>query len=340
MKWVAVFAFTLSCWCTELHEAAAQTRPLQKMQQKRKENRSDRLVEEGLALQQQGQPTAAGKKFEEALELNPKNARAHANLALLCWQDNRLAPARNHAETALKIQPENPRAHLVMANLLMKSGKDLAASDHLRKTARLGNSADQAEATRLLTGLRAKHADFFNKPAARPADGKSATSSSSTNATPPATGEKPVLAVFAFSDAQLDSTEQQLGDALSEMLATSLINRNTYHVIERSQLDRLMQEQALGQTGALEAETVVVVGELLGAQAVVVGSLSRPATAFEADARILNVSTGEALAASHAKAGSSAQLRDMAETLALELSAKAGMIQPVAKKDSSAVAKP
>ncbi|MGH7496436.1 MAG: CsgG/HfaB family protein [bacterium] len=326
------------CLCHET--AMAQPRPLQKMQQKRKEQRAERLVSEGVTLMQNGKPAPAREKFEEALGLDPKNARAHANLAWLAWEDHREGVAQSHAEMALRIQPEIPRAHLVMANVLMKKGKDLAAFDHVRKAARYGNSADQAEATRLLSSLRTKHADFLSKSPSPPSSGNQPAPAGGANTSPPITTEKPLLAVFAFADTQLDTSEGKLGETLAEMLATSLINRGAYRVIERSQLDRLLQEQALGQTGALEAETVVVVGSLLGAQAVVVGSLNRPATAYEADARILSVSTGEAFAASHAQINSSAQLRDLAEALGHELSGKAGMIQVSVQKDSASMVKP
>ncbi len=289
--------FASLCFCID--DSAAQNRPVQKLQQKRKENRADRLVAEGVALLQKGRPILAQAKLDEALRLDA-----------------------NHA-----------RAHLVLAQVLMKNGKDLAAFDHLRKAARYGNPADQAESARLLPGLRTRLANLRTA-SLPPADHKPSTSSADAKLPSPASGEKPLLAVFAFSDAQLDSSENQLGEALAEMLATSLINRGAYRIIERSQLHRVMQEQALGQTGALETETVVAVGSLLGAQAVVVGSLNRPANIYEADARILSVGTGEAFAASYAKTNSSAQLRHLAETLAHDLSGKAGMISSRAKKDS------
>jgi TolB-like protein len=210
----------------------------------------------------------------------------------------------------------------------------------LRKAARFGSKTDQAEALQLLSGVRARHAEFLSRRPAPPNDSRATTPSGNGGLSPPATGEKPLLAVFSFSDAQLDSADSKLGEALAEMLATSLINGGAYRVIERSQLDHVLQEQALGQTGALEPETVVVVGGLLGAQAVVVGTLNKPATAYEADARILNVNTGEAFAASHARTSSPAQLREVAETLARELSGKADMIQVTAKKDSMSMVEP
>lgn len=336
MRFIAALLLLCVSLCFCIEEGMAQPRPFQKLQQKRKESRADRLVEEGLTLLQNGKRGPAKEKFEEALRLDPRNARAHAQLGWLAWLEQRYAAAQSHAEAALRIQPDNPRAHLVLAHVLMRNDKDLAAFDHLQKAARVGKGADQAEAARELSSLRARHGNSF-RAASSPPDNTLPPPSAvmpNANAAPP--GARPLLAVFAFSDAQLDSSENKLGEMLSEMFATSLINRGAYRVIERSQLERVLQEQALGQSGALEAETTVMVGTLLGAQAVVVGSLYRPASVYEADARILSVSTGEALAASHARAPSSAQLRDLAETLAQDLSAKAGMVPISAKEDSAA----
>ena len=65
----ALFLIAGLCFCHE--ETEAQPRPLQKMQQKRKENRAERLVEEGVALVQNGKSAAAREKFEDALSLDP-----------------------------------------------------------------------------------------------------------------------------------------------------------------------------------------------------------------------------------------------------------------------------
>ena len=110
------------------------------------------------------------------------------------------------------------------------------------------------------------------------------------------------------------------------MLITSLINSNRFKVIERAQLDKVLQEQALSQTGALETETAVVVGKIMGLDAVVVGSVSKLATVYEADARVLNVESGEAVTAANASAASANQLRSLAETLAGTLAVHAHQI--------------
>ncbi|NUO83532.1 hypothetical protein HUU05_25950 [candidate division KSB1 bacterium] len=316
-------------------QAAAQARTQPRAQLRLKENRSERLTSEGLALLQQGKNRLALLKFEEAIRLDARNANAYAGAALLYLKDNKIEAAHRYAETALRLQPQNARAHFVAAQVLLQEHKKLAAFDHLRKAVRYSaGQPDEAEANRLLARFRNENPKLLQLAAPQVA----------TPALPPANdtsaalSHRPLLAVFPFSAVHSDSAEHSLGKTLAEMLTTALINRNNYRIIERNQLERVFQEQALGQSGALESETAVAVGNILGVQAVVVGTLSKPAQAFEADARILNVSTGEAMTACYAKGSSSAQLRQMAETLAAEIAGKAALVQSAVRRDSAKTA--
>jgi curli biogenesis system outer membrane secretion channel CsgG len=114
-----------------------------------------------------------------------------------------------------------------------------------------------------------------------------------------------------------------------------LINSGSYRIIERNQLHKVLEEQALGQSGVLDSETAVVVGKIMGIDAVVVGSISALNSALESDARILNVETGEAIAATHARGASADDLRQMAEALAEEISTRATAIPARAQADTT-----
>jgi len=58
-----------------------------------------------------------------------------------------------------------------------------------------------------------------------------------------------------------------------------------------------------------------------------------------ADARILNVETGEAIAATHSRAASADELRQIAEALAKNIAAQAGAVPVHAPVDSATGAK-
>jgi hypothetical protein len=100
-------------------------------------------------------------------------------------------------------------------------------------------------------------------------------------------------------------------------------------------LHKVLEEQALGQSGALDSETAVAVGKVMGIDAVVVGSISKLDRAWKSDAKVLNVETDEAIAAAHARGGSPDDLRQMAETLAKGLSAYAAMVPVRAEADTT-----
>ncbi len=101
-----------------------------------------------------------------------------------------------------------------------------------------------------------------------------------------------------------------LGRAAADELATQLVQTGKFTVIERAQLDAILQEQNLGASGAVTAATAAKVGKLLGVQLMLTGSI----TAFsikrtsiglrgiggtysnaesKVDARLVNTETGE-----------------------------------------------
>ena len=49
---------------------------------------------------------------------------------------------------------------------------------------------------------------------------------------------------------------------------------NIYEIVERTELMKILKEQALAQTGAIEESQVVQIGEMLGAQAIIMGSVN------------------------------------------------------------------
>ena len=92
---------------------------------------------------------------------------------------------------------------------------------------------------------------------------------------------KPVLAVLKFQD---ESGAMPLqggaGRALSNMLATELAARDAFTVVERRKLAAILEEQDLAQSGRLKPGEGARIGELTGAQYLVMGTI----TAFEDNA--------------------------------------------------------
>ncbi len=124
------------------------------------------------------------------------------------------------------------------------------------------------------------------------------------------------IAISRFED-RSGSGFSHLGSGVADMLATALVKSGKFAVIERQELDKLVQEQKLGESGLVTAQTAPKVGQLLGAELFVVGAVTECGTKESnigggvsvfggglktkkartvVDIRLINTSTGEIIA--------------------------------------------
>jgi len=89
---------------------------------------------------------------------------------------------------------------------------------------------------------------------------------------PPYRGLKKRLAVFDFEN-RSSLSNPKIGSAMSDMLISQLSRSQRFTLVERSQIERIMQEQALGQTGLIAEQSAAQVGQLLGVESIVVGKI-------------------------------------------------------------------
>ncbi len=67
----------------------------------------------------------------------------------------------------------------------------------------------------------------------------------------------------------------RLGQAASDILITELVKSEKFIVVERAKLDKIMQEQKMQTEGAIDPQTAVKIGQIMGLEAIVVGSVSQ-----------------------------------------------------------------
>lgn len=127
--------------------------------------------------------------------------------------------------------------------------------------------------------------------------------------------EKPRMAVLPFMDTNKQAREEGYGEAVSGMVATGLINANLFRVVERSEIERIMKEQAFQLSGAVNAETAKKIGELYAVDYLLFGSVAKFGQILETDIRMVDTETGEAILASSANAQSELAVRNMVEDL-------------------------
>lgn len=110
----------------------------------------------------------------------------------------------------------------------------------------------------------------------------------------PGTAKVP-LAVFDFA-CPAELKRQRVGFAVAELLKSKLINAPEFALLERSDLDKILKEQALQQTGAVDENTAVQLGKVVGAKLTVSGNVDKLGNAYQVSARLSDVATGEVLA--------------------------------------------
>jgi TolB-like protein len=86
-----------------------------------------------------------------------------------------------------------------------------------------------------------------------------------------------------------DSTD--LGEGAAEILRTTLMETGKYTVVERSMLKEALKEQKLGVSGAVDQNTAVGIGKILGANLVAVGSVVKMGGSYTLNVRFVDVET-------------------------------------------------
>lgn len=66
----------------------------------------------------------------------------------------------------------------------------------------------------------------------------------------------------------------EIGEGMSEMLVTALVNTGKFIVLERQALEDILKEQKLAEEGKVTAQTAAQAGKLLGAQVLVRGAIT------------------------------------------------------------------
>lgn len=105
----------------------------------------------------------------------------------------------------------------------------------------------------------------------------------------------PTVAVMDFSGFMLGQAgnSEPIGKAVSAMLVTEFAERDGLQVLERQQIQALLQEQRLTLSGRVDESSAVEIGKLLGVQYVFHGSVVSIATQLRIDIRAVDVETSE-----------------------------------------------
>ncbi len=110
---------------------------------------------------------------------------------------------------------------------------------------------------------------------------------------------RPGIAVMAFEDGGSYGQDAEdfaaLRVGLQQMLLTELAQNSALRIVERSQINAILQEQELASSSRVDASTAAEIGKLVGARYMVFGSFIDFYGDFRIDARIVDVETSELL---------------------------------------------
>jgi len=108
---------------------------------------------------------------------------------------------------------------------------------------------------------------------------------------------RPGIAVMPFDNSGSYGQDKENFDALQKgiagMLTSELAANPAARVVERAEIQKLLDEQNLGATGRVDPQTAAKVGKLVGARYVITGTFIDFYGDFRLDARIVNVETSE-----------------------------------------------
>ncbi len=110
---------------------------------------------------------------------------------------------------------------------------------------------------------------------------------------------RPGIAVMPFENGGSYGQDKENFEALEKgiagMLISELAQNPAARIVDRSSVQRLLDEQDLGKDGRADAATAAKIGKLVGARYMVMGSFVDLYGRFRIDARIVDVETSEIL---------------------------------------------
>ena len=108
---------------------------------------------------------------------------------------------------------------------------------------------------------------------------------------------RPGIAVLPFDNSGSYGQDKENFDALQKgiagMLISELAANPAARVVEREQIQSLLDEQHLGATGQVDAQTAAKIGKLVGARYIITGTFVDFYGDFRVDLRLVNTETSE-----------------------------------------------
>jgi TolB-like protein len=234
-----------------------------------------RDYETGLQCIKSGAYQKAIKWFDKALEKRPRDTKRldyfpHREKAFCLLKLGRLRLALKELEISLQQAPS-------------KRGRILLNKIHKR--------------------LKEERKRSQGRPRLERHPGKEIVSGSDSRVQAPTQPEPPRTSIFGdkLSVAVLQfKTKEEEGDlarGVIEKLTASLVEQGRFKVMERAELDRILDEQKLALSGILDEDTAAQTGKGIGVDAVLLGSVLQVGIKADVNARLIDTETASIITA-------------------------------------------
>jgi len=100
---------------------------------------------------------------------------------------------------------------------------------------------------------------------------------------------RPTIAILDFEGQGISAQEAQ---TLTERMRSEIGSTNAVRLIERKAIESIMAEQGLAQSGCVSDECAAEVGQLLGVQFMISGTIGKLGDTFTIDVKMFSVETG------------------------------------------------
>jgi TolB-like protein len=150
--------------------------------------------------------------------------------------------------------------------------------------------------------------------------------------------KKTKIAVLDFQMQGEQSNTKDMGKIVAEWLITGLVETGRFDVIERRLLEKIMEEQKLGVTGAIDPSSAAQLGKILGVKTIVSGTVTSLEGFTEINARLIKVDTASIVAAEKVRASSAERLRDLVARITDKIAASFPLEGYIVQREGNKVA--
>jgi TolB-like protein len=94
---------------------------------------------------------------------------------------------------------------------------------------------------------------------------------------------------IAVMDLEPQGVDSATAKTLSEIMRTELLNTGRFEVLERAQMDRLISEMKIQQSGLTDVQNAAELGKMLNVEKLIIGSIGQMGNTYQLNVRLVDV---------------------------------------------------